>query len=115
MASRAEAGYEDLPGAGHTDDGWMRDKLLTYLAVTLLEAGSDTTASSIQSFVLYMLASPDALRKARKELDDVVGPHRLPVFDDEPNLPYVVACIKEAMRLHPVIPLGEFVSILSDQ
>lgn len=110
LSQRARGGHEEAPGRGLTADGqWMRDKLLTYTAATLLEAGSDTVAASLLTFVLLMLAHPHALRKAQQEVDAVVGSGRMPGFEDEERLPYVVACIKETMRCAPVAPLGECV------
>lgn len=54
-----------------------------------------------------MLASfPEVQEKARTELDAVVGPHRLPDFDDRDALPYVCAVIKECTRWHAIAPLG---------
>lgn len=41
-----------------------------------------------------------------KELDRVVGPDRLPSWDDEPNLPYVRSLIKEVHRWAPIGSLG---------
>lgn len=47
LKARAEAGYEDAPGSGLTPDGqWMKDKFVAYTAGTIVEAGSDTTAST---------------------------------------------------------------------
>lgn len=40
------------------------------------------------------------------ELDTVVGPGRLPGWDDEVNLPYVCALIKEVHRWAPIGSLG---------
>ena len=106
LSQRAEKGHEDAPGKGLTEDGWMRDKLLTYTAATVLEAGSDTTASTIQTFVLLMLSNPECLKTAQQEMDHAVGPDRMPTFDDESNLPYLIACIKETVRRRPIGPLG---------
>ena len=53
-----------------------------------------------------MVAFPEAQRKAQKELDEVVGPTRLPEFEDRPNLPYINALCKEVMRWYPIVPLG---------
>jgi hypothetical protein len=39
--------------------------------------------------------NPEAMRKVHEELDRVVGRDRLPNADDEVNLPYVRAMIKE--------------------
>ncbi len=107
LRSREEHGHAEATGSGITEDGWMRDKFLTYVAASVLEAGSDTTSSAALAFVLFMLSSPSALKKAREEIDTVVGDHRLPDFDDQVNLPYVVACVKETLRKHPPVPMGE--------
>lgn len=49
-------------------------------------------------FVLAMMLNPSIQRKAQEELDRVVGPHRLPVPEDEPDLPYLTAILREVMR-----------------
>ncbi|KAJ8091917.1 hypothetical protein PM082_024151 [Marasmius tenuissimus] len=94
-------------GRGLTSGGnWLRDILLAYSAGTVLEAGSDSTASTITSFVPFMLWYPQVLDKAREEIDKIVGAHRLPTFEDQENPPYVVAIIKEVLRCRPPVPLG---------
>ena len=107
LRSRADAGLEDIPGRGVTEGGWMRDEFLAYTAATILEAGSDTTASALHSFVLLMLSHPHVMAKARDEIDKVVGDGRMPSFDDEPKLPYIVACVKETLRRRPAIIMGK--------
>ncbi|KZT01367.1 cytochrome P450 [Laetiporus sulphureus 93-53] len=106
LQKRAGAGAEDAPGKGITDDGWMRDKFLAYTAGGVLEAGSDSTAVTIQSFILFMLSHPRCIRQAQEELDKVIGANRLPGFEDMERLPYVVACIKETLRRRPTTPMG---------
>lgn len=106
LKQRADGGHEDAPGCGLTEDGWQRDTLLAYTAGTVLEAGSDTTASTIQAFILFMLSHPHVLHKVREEIDRVVGPDRMPTFEDEPELPYLIACIKETLRRHPPTTMG---------
>ncbi|KAL0581499.1 hypothetical protein V5O48_000557 [Marasmius crinis-equi] len=93
-------------GRGITPNGWLRDMLLAYSAGTILEAGSDTTTSAIISFFLFMLWHPEVMQKAREEIDRVVGPDRLPTFEDEEKLPYIVAIVKEVIRCRPPTPLG---------
>nr|GAT53684.1 predicted protein [Mycena chlorophos] len=75
-------------------------------AGAMYTAGTGTTVSALGTLVLAMLSNPEALKKAQEEIDRVVGPDRLPDWDDEPNLPYVVACIKESMRWHNVTPIA---------
>jgi len=69
-------------------------------------AGSDTTVSAIHMFMLAMVLNPEVQRKAQAELDNVIGPGRLPEFYDRENLPYINAVCRETIRWHPVLPLG---------
>ncbi|KAI9871957.1 MAG: hypothetical protein M1823_008303, partial [Watsoniomyces obsoletus] len=86
-------------------DGFSDDQA-AYISGTLLEAGSDTTSSTLYGFVQAMLLYPEVQKKAQQEIDDVVGPDRLPTMDDEPELPYIRACIKETLRWMPTTILG---------
>ncbi|OCH92572.1 cytochrome P450 [Obba rivulosa] len=106
LRARTAAGHPEAPGNGVTTDMWMRDTMLAYTAGTILEAGSDTTATAILTFVLLMLSYPHVLKRAREEIDSVVGNERIPTFDDEEHLPYMVACIQEMLRCHPPIIMG---------
>ncbi|KAL4880299.1 cytochrome P450 [Aspergillus karnatakaensis] len=67
----------------------------SFLAGTLIEAGSETTSSALNSCVKYLAAFPEAQGKASAEIQRVVGAGRLPSFKDEPELPYIRACVKE--------------------
>jgi cytochrome P450 len=96
-----------MPGIG-LEDTWMKDTSLTYAGAAILEAGSETVATAIETFLLYMLNNPRCLQKVRRELDIVVGQDRLPNFDDEDKLVYLQACIKECARLRPVAILGRW-------
>lgn len=75
-------------------------------AATMYATGSDTTASSLYSFVLAMTLFPDVQRKAKEEIESIVGTDRLPQFADRDKLPYVNAVVKETLRWFPVLPLG---------
>lgn len=108
LQARADAGREDAAGVDLTPDGWMRDKFLAYTAGSMIEAASDTTASTLQTFLLYMLNHPSIMKKAQDELDLVVGNGRMPTWEDESNLPYLVACIKEVIRIRPTVNFGRF-------
>jgi hypothetical protein len=70
----------------------------------LVEAGSQTSAATLTNLILYLAATPDAQRKAYRELQEVVGGFRAPVYDDLANLPYINACVKEILRLCPAPP-----------
>ncbi|KAI0798709.1 cytochrome P450 [Irpex lacteus] len=69
-------------------------------------AGADTTYSIIQTFFCCMAAYPELQKRAREELDAVVGPDRLPTYDDFNSLPYIQAIFMECARWLPVLPLS---------
>ncbi len=50
----------------------------------------------MQWFSALIPAYPEIQKKAQVELDSVVGRDRLPTVEDEKNLPYCHAIIKEA-------------------
>jgi cytochrome P450 len=64
------------------------------------------TVNTLHIFILAMVLSPEVQKKAQAELDAVVGPNRLPEFEDRNNLPYINALCKETLRWHPLLPLG---------
>jgi cytochrome P450 len=76
------------------------------LTGNLFGAGSDTSSSTLITFVLACCAFPEVLPPAWEELDRVVGHHRSPEFEDEPNLPYVKALLKEVFRWRSVAIIG---------
>ncbi|KAK0500312.1 cytochrome P450 [Armillaria luteobubalina] len=69
-------------------------------------AGTDTTVSVVLATMLAFLLYPEVQAKAQAELDAVVGPTRLPNFEDRPRLPYIEAILSEALRWNPVVPMG---------
>ncbi|TVY75686.1 Cytochrome P450 monooxygenase patH, partial [Lachnellula suecica] len=84
----------------------MDDEHIAYLAGNLMEAGSDTTASTLFSFLLAMLKYPAAFKKAQKEVDQVCGSSRSPTSDDINRLPFIKACMDETLRWRPVAAGG---------
>ncbi|KAF3067126.1 O-methylsterigmatocystin oxidoreductase [Daldinia childiae] len=87
------------------DDSWRKQGLTDEDAAWVtggnVEAGSTTTSVTLLSLLLHLAASPDIQKTAHDELMRVVGPDRTPVFDDVKNLPYIRACVKEVLRMHP--------------
>lgn len=92
--------FEEGPKYGLTD------LEVSSLAGNLFGAGSDTSSSTLITFILACCAFPEVLPKAWEELDRVVGPHRSPAFEDEPNLIYVKALVKEVLRWRSVAIIG---------
>ena len=53
-----------------------------------------------------MALYPEVQKKARQELEEVLGKDQLPTTKDRENLPYIDAFIKEVMRWHPIVANG---------
>ncbi|KAI0698161.1 cytochrome P450 [Cytidiella melzeri] len=85
---------------------WNLDReMVGYLGGALIEGGSDTTSSFINTMVLAVTAFPEAQRKAHEELDRVIGQDRAPEWEDLDDLPYIRALVKEVHRFRPNAPL----------
>ncbi len=68
-------------------------------------AGSDTTAITLRAILYYILRSQEVLERLTQELDS--ANLSVPVnWKDSLELPYLDACIKEAMRVHPGVGLS---------
>ncbi|KAG6919136.1 hypothetical protein DXG01_008943 [Tephrocybe rancida] len=65
------------------------------------------TTSSLQTFVLACIRYPAWVVAAQMELDTVLGPDRLPSFEDRPYLPYIEAVVRETLRWRPTGALGQ--------
>lgn len=90
---------------GQKESG-VTDQQIAFLAGVMYGAGSDTTSDAIATFIMTMLNHPEEQRKAQEELDRVVGRDRMPTFQDQDDLPYISAIVKEVQRWRPVIAGG---------
>lgn len=84
----------------------LSEQEISSLTGNLFGAGSDTSSSTLITFILACCAFPETLLPAWEELDRVVGPHRSPQWEDEDKLPYVKAFMKEVFRWRPVAIIG---------
>lgn len=82
------------------------DDQAAYISGTVLEAGSDTTSSTVYAFVQAMVLYPEIQKKAQADIDAVVGSGRLPDMDDWDSLHYVRCIMKESLRWMPTTILG---------
>lgn len=60
-----------------------------------MEAGSDTTSSTLLNFILALAKYPRVLERAHEELDQICGTERSPTVEDIHKLPYISACVNE--------------------
>ncbi|GFY88131.1 cytochrome P450, family 78, subfamily A, polypeptide 5 [Actinidia rufa] len=67
--------------------------------------GTDTVAILLEWIIARMVLHQDIQAKAKQEIDTCVGNNRHVRDSDIPNLPYLQAIVKEALRMHPPGPL----------
>ncbi|KAL3637417.1 hypothetical protein CASFOL_018585 [Castilleja foliolosa] len=75
------------------------------IMMDMLLASMDTASSSVEWVLSELLKNPTIMRKAQKELEQVVGLDRMVEESDLDKLEYVDNVVKETFRLHPVAPL----------
>ncbi|KAF9491318.1 cytochrome P450 [Pleurotus eryngii] len=79
---------------------------MSILCAAFMIGGVETTASIMQWFSALIPAYPEIQAKAQAELDRIVGRDRLPSVEDERNMPYIHAIVKEVERCHNPFWLG---------
>jgi len=88
------------------DEEQLDDLDMAILASAFMIGGVETTAAIMQWFSALIPAYPDIQKRAQEELDRVVGRNRLPTIEDEANLPYCHAIVKEVERMYNPFWLG---------
>ncbi|THU84289.1 cytochrome P450 [Dendrothele bispora CBS 962.96] len=99
------------------DENKFSDKENAWVAGVMISAGAETTAAVMSWLMLAMTLNPEVQRKCHEELDNVVGRHRMPNFNDYESLPYICAVVREILRWRPVTvdPIGlQHMSIADD-
>ena len=76
-------------------------RLTTIFLLAMIEAGSETTSSSLNSCMKYLAANPHVQQRAHEEIASIIGDSRSPTFDDEASLPYIRAIVREILRMRP--------------
>jgi len=93
-----------LDGDKSIDDQKMFD--VKWTANSMYAASIETTITFVSHFILAIIRHPEALAKAQKEIDSVVGNERLPNFGDRSSLPYIESLMSECLRWAAPVPLG---------
>ncbi|OIV92561.1 hypothetical protein TanjilG_02324 [Lupinus angustifolius] len=84
---------------------YYTDQIIKGLLMDLLNAGTDTSAVTLEWVISNLVNNPEILNKLRKEIDTEIGQDRLMIETDVPKLPYLQNVVSETLRLHPAAPL----------
>ncbi|KAI9874409.1 MAG: hypothetical protein M1830_009777 [Pleopsidium flavum] len=92
-----------------TDDGKALD--IDYIKAEILLvllAGADTTGTTFQTMLCYIMSSPEVYDRLMIEIDEATRKGLLsptPQFSEvRDHCPYYIACVRESMRVCPVTP-----------
>ncbi|BAT88225.1 hypothetical protein VIGAN_05167300 [Vigna angularis var. angularis] len=88
------------------DNRTLTMKEIKALTIELMLGGADNPSNAVECALVEMINQPDILQQATDEVDKVVGKQRMVQESDVPKLNYVKACVREAFRLHPVVPFN---------
>lgn len=100
-----------LTAAQKSDPEFMNDQRILTIVISLINAGSDTTAISLSSIFYHLLKNPVKYQKLMTELDDTIANGFINPRDgliswpDAQKLPYMDAVIQESFRLFPAAGL----------
>ncbi|KAG4999678.1 hypothetical protein JHK87_020750 [Glycine soja] len=102
---KANTMIEHLLTMQESQPHYYSDHIIKGLIQGMLLAGTDTTAVAIEWAVSSLLNHPEILKKAKDEIDNMVGQDRLVDESDIPKLPYLQNIIYETLRLFAPAPL----------
>jgi cytochrome P450 len=94
-----------LRHSGHKENK-LTDKEMEANANILVIAGSETTATLLSGVTYWLLRTPDALRKVTREVRSSITSDSEITFQTTSQLPYMLACLKETLRIYPPAPGG---------
>ncbi|XP_062987913.1 cytochrome P450 2J5-like [Elgaria multicarinata webbii] len=91
---------KDDPTSTYNEDN------LAQCILDLFVAGTETTATTLQWALLFLVAYPDIQEKVFKEMEDVFSTSRTICYQDRKKLPYTNAVIHEMQRAQYILLFG---------
>ncbi|XP_010415197.1 PREDICTED: cytochrome P450 81D11 [Camelina sativa] len=85
---------------------YYTDHTIKGTMLSLILAGTDTSAVTLEWALSNLLNHPEVLKKARDEIDNNIGLDRLVEESDISNLPYLQNIVFETLRLYPAGPMS---------
>lgn len=73
---------------------------------SVLLAGRDTTGATLSWTFFELMQKPRIWAKLREEILSVVGPEKMPSYEDLKAMKYLDHVIHEILRLYPAVPVS---------
>lgn len=102
---------DDPSSSFYKDEG---DLNMLLVLVDLFLAGAETTSSTMQWAMLYMILWPEIQTRVQDEIDSVVGSSRSPTLEDKASLIYTEATMLEIHRFCSLVPFSVYHSATAD-
>jgi cytochrome P450/NADPH-cytochrome P450 reductase len=93
-----------LTGVDKQSGEKLPDENIRAQCVTFLIAGHETTSGLLSFAVYYLMKNPAFLRRARAEVEEVLGNTATPTFEQVHRLRYIRQVLDESLRLWPTAP-----------
>ncbi|XP_076874263.1 cholesterol 24-hydroxylase-like isoform X2 [Brachyhypopomus gauderio] len=90
---------EELKVDGEEDHELMLDNFVTFFI-----AGQETTANQLSFAVMELGRHPEILKRAKEEVDEVLGTRHDIQYEDLGKLTYLTQVLKETLRVYPTAP-----------
>lgn len=87
------------------EQGLTIEKLQANSSILII-GGSETTATLLSGVTYFLLTNPDCLRKLTEEVRSTFKAESEINFTTVSQLPYMLACLDEALRMYPPVPIG---------
>ncbi|KAM4066283.1 cytochrome p450 [Hirsutella rhossiliensis] len=95
-----------LAELGNKEPAWLEFQNLKWDAYLILMAASETTSHTLSCLFFELADHPHVWTILQEEIDELYAHEEQPSQMALAKLPYLQACINEALRLYPVLPSG---------
>uniref|UniRef100_A0AC34PZZ9 Cytochrome P450 n=1 Tax=Panagrolaimus sp. JU765 TaxID=591449 RepID=A0AC34PZZ9_9BILA len=100
LIEQKKQGYENIK------QGEWSDKQLVSAVLDLFGAGTETTSTTIRTFILYMIRDPNLQDVLYNEIITVIGDDKPITMNDQQSLPFLQACIQEIQRILVLVKMN---------
>ncbi|KAK9446168.1 benzoate 4-monooxygenase cytochrome P450 [Metarhizium brunneum] len=86
------------------EDQGVTDHELASNSDIVISAGSETTSTALTGITFFLCSNPDAMARCAKEVREAFNSDDEITFKATAELPFMLACIEETLRMYPPVP-----------